>query len=123
MAGYTNTKDSHPEEEASTAINTDDLLTIPQPPEHLFGMLGNLPDIDRKRMTLSLLKLADIYGPIFKLNVLSQNVIVVSSQALTSEICDESRFGKFLSIPKEVRWAFGDGMITANTHEHVSLSP
>ena len=100
----------------------DKLVPIPQPPEHLYGLLGNIPDIDSKRMTASLARLVAEYGPIFKLNVLSKYITVVCSQELVNEMCDEKRFGKKLSILEEIRLALHDGMITANTTDHVSQS-
>jgi len=98
----------------------DGLMPIPQPPEHLYGLLGSIPDIDTRRMTVSLARLVAEYGPIFKLNVLSKCIIVVCSQELVNEMCDEKRFGKKLAILKEVGHALHDGMITANTTDRVS---
>lgn len=100
----------------------DSLIPIPQPPEHLYGLLGNIPDFDTRRMTVSLGRLVAKYGPIFRLNVLSKYIIVVCSQELVNEICDEKRFGKKLAILKEIGLALHDGMITADTTDHVSYT-
>ena len=92
---------------------------IPQPPEHFFGLLGNIPDIDRKRISVSLGKHVARYGPIFKLNVLSKYLIIIASQELVNEVCDERRFKKTMSALKEVSRAIGDGMITSETSNPV----
>ena len=92
---------------------------IPQPPEHFFGLLGNIPDIDRRRISVSLGKHVTKYGPIFKLNVLSKYLIILASQELVNEVCDEQRFKKTMSALKEVSRAIGDGMITAETSNPV----
>ena len=90
---------------------------LPQPPEHLWGLLGNLPDMDPSFPTRSLWKLADLYGPIFKLN-LREKFVVVSNQKYVDEVCDENRFEKAVQpILKEIRALLGDGLLTAYPHE------
>ncbi|KAH7117051.1 cytochrome P450 [Dendryphion nanum] len=87
-------------------------LPIPQPPTKLF--LGNLRDIDPVNAPASMWRLADIYGPIFKLALPGRNVIVCSSYDIVSDIFDGSRFEKPINGGlKEVRALLGDGLFTA----------
>lgn len=97
------------------------LQSIPQPPKHLFGMLGNIPDIDITAKSTSYSRLAAQYGPIFKLDLVSKDLTILSSHELVNEVFDETRFEKLLGTLREVRHAAGDGLITALTHEPVSL--
>ena len=55
-----------------------------------------------------------IQGPIFKLNILGQERIVIGSQELLNELCDEKRFVKnpFGGL-LQVRNGIGDGLFTA----------
>ena len=57
-------------------------------------LLGNLPLIDKDKPTLSFIKLAEEYGPIFQIQTLSDTIIVVSGHELVAEVCDETRFDK-----------------------------
>lgn len=99
------------------------LQSIPQPPKYLFGLLGNIPDIDITAKSTSYSRLAAEYGPIFKLDLVSKDLTILSSHELINEVFDETRFEKLLGTLREVRHAAGDGLITALTHEPVSLSP
>ena len=98
------------------------LQPIPQPPKHLLGLLGNLPDVDITAKSTSYSQLAAQYGAIFKLDLVSKEIIIVSSHELINELFDETRFEKLLGTLREVRHASGDGLITSLTHEPVSLS-
>lgn len=90
--------------------------TIPQP--KTFGPLGNLPLIDRDKPTLSLIKLAEEFGPIFQLHTPAGTSVVVSGHELVAEVCDESRFDKSVEGALEKVRAFaGDGLFTSWTHE------
>ena len=57
-------------------------------------MLGNLPLIDKDKPTLSFIKLAEEYDYIFRIQTLSDAIIVVSGHELVAEVCDETRFDK-----------------------------
>jgi hypothetical protein len=51
-------------------IDRSKLVPIPQPSQHLFGLLGNLPDIEDKSFFFaSVWKLQGIYGPLLQLNM------------------------------------------------------
>lgn len=57
-------------------------------------LVGNFFDIQGKVPVQQLEKLADAYGPIFKLRILGRERIFISSVALMEEISDEKRFWK-----------------------------
>ncbi|MCP3774186.1 bifunctional cytochrome P450/NADPH--P450 reductase [Paenibacillus sp. MZ04-78.2] len=89
---------------------------IPQP--RTYGPLGNLPLIDSKKPTLSLGKLAEEYGPIYRITLPGFSSIIVSGHDLVAEICDESRFDKSIKGDLENVRAFGgDGLFTSHTDE------
>ena len=94
-------------------IDVSKLEEIPQPPEHLFGLLGNLPDVEPTFPVRSYWKLKDLYGPCFKLN-LERPTILVGSQELVNEACDQDRF---IKVPTralaELRPMLGDGLFSA----------
>jgi cytochrome P450/NADPH-cytochrome P450 reductase len=93
------------------------LEPIPQPPTRL--ILGNLPDIAGEVPILELARLAREYGPIYQLSFPGgRQSIVVSSYQLVEELCDESRFDKYLAGPlRHMRAVVGDGLFTASTEE------
>ncbi|MDM0034227.1 cytochrome P450 [Variovorax sp. J22P271] len=89
---------------------------VPQPP--LKPIIGNLGELDSKAPIQSMMRLAGIYGPIFKLTLLGRDVYVVSAQALVDELCDETRFNKRVHGPlQEIRAFAGDGLFTAYNSE------
>ena len=89
---------------------------IPQP--KTFGPLGNLPLVDKDKPILSLVKLAEEYGPIFRFQTPTGSAIVVSGHELVAEVCDESRFEKSVEGHLEkVRPFAGDGLFTSSNHE------
>ncbi|MFW7378975.1 MAG: cytochrome P450 [Oligoflexus sp.] len=89
---------------------------IPQPKP--VPLIGNVPDIDPRSVIQSMMRLAKIHGPIYRLAFPSQNMLVVSSQRLVNELCDESRFDKKVhSALAHIRDFVGDGLFTAYTEE------
>jgi cytochrome P450/NADPH-cytochrome P450 reductase len=81
-------------------------------------VLGNLRDLDPEKGILGLMDLAREYGPIYRLQMPGADVVVVGSQELVDELCDESRFDKMLHRPlRQVRDFAGDGLFTAETAE------
>ena len=89
---------------------------IPQP--KTYGPLGNLPSIDKNQPTLSFMKLADEYGPIFRLEIMGKSNIIISGPEYVAEVCDRSRFDKSNEgALKNARAFGGDGLFTANTQE------
>ncbi|TGO18951.1 hypothetical protein BPAE_0357g00010 [Botrytis paeoniae] len=93
-----------------------ELEEIPGPPGLPF--LGNVSDVDPVNSIASLERLAEIYGPIFKLNLGGVEKLFISTQALLNEICDEKRFTKIVAGGLEqVRNGVGDGLFTARHRE------
>lgn len=89
---------------------------IPNPKTKL--ITGNLSDINPNSIIQSLIKIAKNYDGIYKLSFPNREIIIVSSQELVDELCNEKRFDKTLPPPiltlKEVA---GDGLFTSYTHE------
>src|SRR5215510_11221936 len=89
---------------------------IPQPKP--MPLIGNLPDIDVDAPVQSMMRLAEMYGPIFRLSLGGRTITVLGSQGLVNEVCDESRFGKKVHRPLEIIRDFaGDGLFTAYNEE------
>ncbi|KAI5359387.1 putative Flavoprotein-like superfamily [Septoria linicola] len=110
-------RESHHDQRIEPSKASTELVEIPQPPQHLFGLLGNIPDIDPGFVFKDIWRLQKMYGPIMKLN-LNGDRVFVGSQQLVNEISDPKRFEK---IPggalKEVRALAGDGLFTAYNEE------
>jgi hypothetical protein len=91
---------------------------IPQPSIHWFTK--NIPDVNPNFPMESIWRLADIYGPIYKLDFVTNQVLVLSSHELINEVCDEDRFEKsIVGALKETRALLGDGLFTAYPDEDV----
>ena len=60
---------------------------VPQPKPT--PLLGNLPDLDAQKGVFGLVDLAAQYGPIYRLTLRGNEMVVVSTQALVDELCDE----------------------------------
>ncbi|KAJ3044036.1 hypothetical protein HK097_001593 [Rhizophlyctis rosea] len=91
-------------------------IPVPQPPESF--IIGNLKEIDPDYGLGSLERLAKLYGPIYRLNILGQKLIVLSSQELVNEASSTSTWEKTLPTAlKEIRALAGDGLFTAYNHE------
>jgi cytochrome P450/NADPH-cytochrome P450 reductase len=98
------------------------MTQIPGPPG--LPIVGNINDLDSNDASKSFVRLADQYGDIFRINLLGRSVVVVNTQELANEICDEKRFHKVPSgALKEVRNGVGDGLFTAfETEENWHLA-
>jgi cytochrome P450/NADPH-cytochrome P450 reductase len=89
---------------------------IPQPKGDPF--IGNLRAIDGDAPMQGFMRLARIHGPIFQLEFFGRPLILVSSQEIVDELCDESRFDKRVHATlKNIRDFAGDGLFTAKTEE------
>lgn len=88
---------------------------IPQP--KTFGLLGNIPLIDKNSPTLSFGKLAEEYGPIYRFQALNRSILILSGADLVADVSDETRFDKSIGHLLKVRDAGGDGLFTAMTKE------
>ncbi|ANF37432.1 bifunctional cytochrome P450/NADPH--P450 reductase [Bacillus velezensis] len=92
------------------------LSAIPQP--KTYGPLKNLPHLEKEKLSQSLWKIAEEYGPIFRFEFPSSVGVFVSGRELAAEVCDEKRFDKNLSKALlKVREFGGDGLFTSWTHE------
>ncbi|SPJ71402.1 Bifunctional P-450:NADPH-P450 reductase [Fusarium torulosum] len=86
-------------------------VPIPEPPG--YPLIGNLGEFTTNPLS-DLNRLADTYGPIFKLHLGTKSPIFVSSNAMINEVCDEKRFKKTLkSVLGVVREGVHDGLFTA----------
>ncbi|CAO2650266.1 Nn.00g015580.m01.CDS01 [Neocucurbitaria sp. VM-36] len=86
--------------------------TIPGPPG--LPIVGNLSDIDAQNPIQSMCTLTSKYGPIWKFNLGGAERIVIGSQALMDEVCDEERFSKIIAASlNQVRNGIHDGLFTA----------
>ena len=91
-----------------------DLIPQPKPTP----ILGNLPDLANPDGVLHLMELAKELGPIYKLALPTDDLLVVSTQELVNELCDETRFSKKVNpLLMQVRNFTGDGLFTAFSDE------
>ncbi|KAF4306958.1 Cytochrome P450 [Botryosphaeria dothidea] len=87
-------------------------VPIPQPPGVPF--FGNAGDFDAAYPLGTLIHMAETYGHIYRYVLAGQPRVVVSSQALVNEVCDEKRFMKKVAAGlAEVRNGVHDGLFTA----------
>ena len=92
-----------------------DLENIPGPRGLPF--LGNIFDIkDDEAPLRGLERLADMYGPIYQLNLRGKRQIVVASAELMKEVMNEQRFLK-TAIPGLHKDGEADGLIVADTRD------
>ena len=88
------------------------MTAVPQVPG--LPIIGNAKDLDHNDASKSFVRLAEQYGDIYRLNLLGSPVVIVNTQELLNEICDEKRFYKRPSgTLAEVRNGVGDGLFTA----------
>lgn len=106
---------------ADTSQNSiSQLLHIPAVHKQYYGIFGNLPDIDPTNMTTSLWRLADLYGPIYSLELGGKKSIVISSYDLMQDASNDERFRKAVDGALVlVRDSVGDGLFTAYWNEPV----
>lgn len=91
-------------------------VEIPIPQPHPSWLNGNFPNIDPENTAQSFQQMAHIFGEIYQLD-LGKRVIVLSSQKMVNEACDEERFHKEVNRSySEVRALTGDGLFTSQ-HE------
>lgn len=90
-------------------------IAIPQPKK--YGALGNLPLIDKDTPTLSLCKMANELGPIFRFEAFNRSSLIISGHRLVADVTDESRFDKSIDHLLKVREFGGDGLFTSRTEE------
>ncbi|MEM1053580.1 MAG: cytochrome P450, partial [Pseudomonadota bacterium] len=92
------------------------LEPIPKPPGN--PLIGNVLTVDANKQIQSLMEVAEEYGPIFQLDMMGTNIVIVSGADLAAEICDEKRFDKTVRGPlKRLRSIAGDGLFTGDTDD------
>lgn len=81
-------------------------------------IVGNVLSVDPDAPLQSLMKHAEEQGPIFWLDLMGAESVVVSGADLVKELCDESRFGKVVRGPlRRVRAIGGDGLFTGDSDD------
>jgi cytochrome P450 / NADPH-cytochrome P450 reductase len=82
-------------------------------------LLGNIFDIDAHSPTEQMVRLAQEYGPIYKLTAPAGVRLLVSGPDLVEEICDDTRFDKAVSSGlRNLRGSvLGAGLFTADTED------
>jgi cytochrome P450 / NADPH-cytochrome P450 reductase len=96
---------------------TKDTAAIPQP--KTYGPLGNMPLLDREAPTLSLWKIAEKYGPIFRMEFFGGfSTVFITGQKWAAEVLNNQKFDKsLLGGLHQVRAFAGDGLFTGKTNE------
>jgi hypothetical protein len=95
------------------------LVPIPQPPP--YPILGNALEMDPENPMQSLVDLHKKYGPIYVFQFPGHPEIMVGSQELTHELCDQDRFKKTVGGPLgEVRQLAKDGEQSPNSTLNIS---
>ena len=82
-------------------------------------VLGNLFDLDLQNPLQSVIKLAADYGPIFKLSTPNSTRVIVSGRDLVNEVCDDSRFDKYIAggLVELSKGVAGHGLFTSSTED------
>jgi cytochrome P450/NADPH-cytochrome P450 reductase len=95
--------DQQPEESHQLAPKA-----IPQPPTRPF--VGNLSEIDPNNAIQSFVGMINRYGEIVKVDVMGRGIVLVGSQKMVHEVCDQKRFEKVVKgALNQVRQIAGDG--------------
>ncbi|RSL72552.1 hypothetical protein CEP53_001056 [Fusarium sp. AF-6] len=92
--------------------------TIEIPTPSGLPLLGNIKSIDPEFPLGSMVSLAEQHGEIYRLKFPGRTVVIVSTQALVNETCNEKRFKKCVnSALTEIREGVHDGLFTAKLGE------
>lgn len=87
-------------------------IPIPQPPSTL--LLGHFPLMNPTFPVKPIQQLAELYGGIYSLQ-LGRRLVIVSSQELVNELCDQDRFCKDINLAlNELRALTKDGLFTVS---------
>jgi cytochrome P450 / NADPH-cytochrome P450 reductase len=81
-------------------VRPDGVHAIPGPPPK--PVVGNLFDLPSGRTIQTVIDLAGRYGPMMHLKVLGQDLYVASGLEMFDDLCDETRFAKFVAKPQQV---------------------
>ncbi|KAI0356058.1 fatty acid hydroxylase [Trametes cingulata] len=89
-------------------------MTTPIPSPPALPFLGHITQIDREIPQNTFDLLADQYGEIYQLNLITRTTIFVASYELQQELSNEKRFQKtVIGAMQQVRNSMGDGLFTA----------
>ncbi|KAJ4298046.1 hypothetical protein N0V90_005945 [Kalmusia sp. IMI 367209] len=92
------------------------IVEIPEPQG--LPLLGHITSIDPDFPLGSMKALADKYGEIYRLRFPGRTIVIVSTQALVNETCNEKRFKKSINAAlSEIREGVHDGLFTARMGE------
>lgn len=92
------------------------LHPIPKPPGK--PLVGNMLSVDPDAPLQKLMQISEEQGPIFWLDMMGSEMVIVSGADLVKELCDESRFGKVVRGPlRRVRAIGGDGLFTGDSDD------
>ncbi|OLN95714.1 Bifunctional P-450:NADPH-P450 reductase 2 [Colletotrichum chlorophyti] len=92
---------------------------VPIPEPRGLPFLGNITEFNPESPMNDLHRLADTFGEIYRVRLPgSKSLVLVSTNALVNEVCDESRFKKTIkSVVGEIRALANDGLFTASLDE------
>ncbi|MGY1704565.1 bifunctional cytochrome P450/NADPH--P450 reductase [Geodermatophilus sp. SYSU D00697] len=82
-------------------------------------LLGNVLDIDTASPFESLMRMAEEYGPLFRLTVPGGTRLIVSGPELVAEVCDDARFDKLVGggLANLKKDALDNGLFTSDTED------
>jgi hypothetical protein len=97
-----------------TTVSVDEL-----PGPRSLPLVGNLFDIDRADPLGGFVRMAEEYGPLFRLATPGGTRLLVSGPELVDEICDDTRFDKKVSggLSNLRKGAADSGLFTSETDE------
>ncbi|MCU1679820.1 MAG: hypothetical protein JWQ81_559 [Amycolatopsis sp.] len=100
----------------TSTLNRTTTEPIPSPPA--LPLVGHALGMPSDGMMEHISELASVWGPLFKLKIFGNEIILASSLELVSELCDESRFRKKVHEDLvTLRQIGGDGLFTAFSDE------
>ncbi|KAK5166584.1 uncharacterized protein LTR77_008127 [Saxophila tyrrhenica] len=103
-----------PANHPTTAHSSEKMEEVPIPQPQPRFLVGNLFEMDPDFPSRSVQRMAKTYGEILQLQLPGRRIIVVSSQRLADEVCDQERFFKEPSrVLRELRPLTGDGLFTS----------
>ncbi|MGY1760679.1 bifunctional cytochrome P450/NADPH--P450 reductase [Geodermatophilus sp. SYSU D00779] len=82
-------------------------------------VLGNVLDIDTASPFDSFMRMAEEYGPLYRLTVPGGTRLIVSGPELVAEVCDDARFDKLVSggLANLKQDALANGLFTSDTDD------
>ncbi|KAH6679044.1 fatty acid hydroxylase [Halenospora varia] len=93
-------------------------MTEPIPGPAGLPFIGNAKEVDLTNSGPDLSRLADTYGPIFKLRLGGADRVFINNVELMNEVIDEKRFDKIISSTAlHIREGVHDGLFTAHSDE------